>query len=429
MAVLSEPANVGTQPGSPLISLFSAGTSNAPTVTAASWLAGSVNFTVNAVPADLVVGSYFAISGANPTAYNGIFQVTAINGLIISAALVPNPGTYVSGAVMATSALPNPLQSDALGNFSFYALPGTYTVQIYDPLGRLPSQLVLLDQGIIIGGSGSGSVTSVGLAMPADQFTVTGSPVNSSGTLTATKANQTQNTFYAAPSGAGGPNSNRAIVAADLPAGTGTVTSVALAATVPAALLSVAVSGTPITTSGTITVTTTLQNQLANTVFAGATSGGSSQPAFRTLTPADMAAGGLAGLQVAVVTLSSAQLLALLGTPVTLVAAPGVGFAIMPTSIAIAFFGGSAAYTDAGGAVSISAGTLSQALASNAIFLTTTTPNKNIQVIGNFSATATAGNPPTCDNAPLQISKVTNNFAAGNGTAKVTVYYLVQPTT
>jgi len=59
----------------------------------------------------------------------------------------------------------------------------------------------------------------------------------------------------------------------------------------------------------------------------------------------------------------------------------------------------------------------------------TTTPNKAIQQIGSFSATDTAGNPPTDDNAALAISKATNNFAAGNGTAKITVQYLVLPTT
>jgi hypothetical protein len=65
-------------------------------------------------------------------------------------------------------------------------------------------------------GSGNGTVTSVGLAMPA-QFTVTNSPVTTSGTLTAAWASQTQNTVLAAPSGAAGVPSFRPIVAADIP--------------------------------------------------------------------------------------------------------------------------------------------------------------------------------------------------------------------
>ena len=49
------------------------------------------------------------------------------------------------------------------------------------------------------GGGGSGTVTSVALAMPAE-FAVSGSPVTGSGTLTATKANQSANLVYAGPS-------------------------------------------------------------------------------------------------------------------------------------------------------------------------------------------------------------------------------------
>jgi hypothetical protein len=64
----------------------------------------------------------------------------------------------------------------------------------------------------------AGTVTSVGLSMPAE-FTVSGSPVTSSGTLTATKATQSVNSVYAGPSsgGAAAP-AFRALVQADLPA-------------------------------------------------------------------------------------------------------------------------------------------------------------------------------------------------------------------
>ena len=50
------------------------------------------------------------------------------------------------------------------------------------------------------------------------------------------------------------------------------------------------------------------------------------------------------GIQVSDVTLSSAQLLALLATPVTLVPAPGVGFFIKPEKIVIRMIGGGAAH-------------------------------------------------------------------------------------
>src|SRR5262249_46221043 len=158
----------------------------------------------------------------------------------------------------------------------------------------------------------------------------------------------------------------RSLVSADFPAGTGTVSSVALSNPVPAALLSSVISGSPVTSTGTLTSTITLVNQSANQVFAGPTGGGASQPAFRALVAADLP--GVI-LSTTTTTLSSANILALMGTPITLVSAPGSGFVIVPLMVVIEFFGGGVAYTDAGGAVSISAGSASSPLASNAIFL------------------------------------------------------------
>lgn len=151
------------------------------------------------------------------------------------------------------------------------------------------------------------------------------------------------------------------------------------------------------------------------------------------ITPA-MAQGlqGAFGLQYTEVTLTSAQILALLGTPVTLVGAPGAGFWINPLLVVLKLIAGSAAYTDAGGAVSLGAGGMTVALASNAIFLVTTSPNTRKQLLLPAAAavgvgiTEAAGNPPTSDNAAFQISKATNNFAAGNGTMRVTTYYTIE---
>lgn len=63
---------------------------------------------------------------------------------------------------------------------------------------------------------GSGTVTSVALSLPSD-FTVSGSPVTSSGTLSATWASQAGNLVLASPDGTSGTPSFRAIVAADVP--------------------------------------------------------------------------------------------------------------------------------------------------------------------------------------------------------------------
>jgi hypothetical protein len=69
---------------------------------------------------------------------------------------------------------------------------------------------------ITIAATNSGTVTSVGLSLPAI-FSVSGSPVTSSGTLTATLASQTANTVFAAPNGSAGSPTFRTLVAADIP--------------------------------------------------------------------------------------------------------------------------------------------------------------------------------------------------------------------
>jgi hypothetical protein len=59
-------------------------------------------------------------------------------------------------------------------------------------------------------------VTSVALSAPSI-LTVTGSPIRSRGTLTLTLANQTANLVFAAPNGATGAPTFRALLPADLP--------------------------------------------------------------------------------------------------------------------------------------------------------------------------------------------------------------------
>lgn len=175
----------------------------------------------------------------------------------------------------------------------------------------------------------SGTVTSVALSMPTAVFDVSGSPITSSGTLTVTLDNQNPNWIFAGPTtGSPATPAFRALVSNDIPSldvakitsgtfavarggtglsslgsalqvlrvnaggtaleyatpSSGTVTSVAL--TPPGSLF--ATSGSPITTSGTIILT--LQNQTANNVFAGPTSGSPGTPTFRALVAADIPA-------------------------------------------------------------------------------------------------------------------------------------------
>ena len=73
----------------------------------------------------------------------------------------------------------------------------------------------------------SGTVTSVGLSLPGI-FTVSGSPVTSTGTLTGTLATQSANLLWAGPtSGGAAAPTFRSLVGADLPTFTGDVTILA----------------------------------------------------------------------------------------------------------------------------------------------------------------------------------------------------------
>lgn len=65
---------------------------------------------------------------------------------------------------------------------------------------------------------GTGTVTSVGLSLPVSVFSISGSPVTTSGTLTGTFNTQTANTFFAGPPNGGAATPTfRAITTADLP--------------------------------------------------------------------------------------------------------------------------------------------------------------------------------------------------------------------
>lgn len=90
--------------------------------------------------------------------------------------------------------------------------PAIQTNRLYNLGGQL-----FWNGALVTTASGAGTVTSVGLSLPAI-FSVSGSPVVTSGTLTATLQTQSANTVWAGPTtGAAATPTFRALVAADLP--------------------------------------------------------------------------------------------------------------------------------------------------------------------------------------------------------------------
>jgi hypothetical protein len=143
-------------------------------------------------------------------------------------------------------------------------------------------------------------------------------------------------------------------------------------------------------------------------------------PPFSRLTQTD--------IRRASIELTSAQILTLNGTPLTVVPAPGVGYRIYPLTCVVDFFGGGVAYTNGGGGFpEFLCGSAAYIFTDAASFLVTVSPNRRHQSMSFAEVLDTAANPPTSENAPLTFSKATAEFAAGTGTARVTVYYTIEP--
>lgn len=172
----------------------------------------TTNFTIGF---DYRDNSWIAVTeydtSANPVTATPISYGSGAGKFTISGG---NPGTTV---VMGTA--PTTVQYLVITR----AIPLTQQV-VFSPAGIFPytgisnqlDQMTLELQNLSASSGAVGSVTSCGLSLP-NIFTVTGSPVTTSGTLTGTFASQLQNLFLASPNGSSGAPSMRSIAAADVP--------------------------------------------------------------------------------------------------------------------------------------------------------------------------------------------------------------------
>ena len=298
--VCNQPLTSGTNiPPAPLANLFASATApNSASIANAEYIGGFIEFTfTGALPSDVIPGSFISVSGVAPTGYNAVWQVVSIDTVNFIVTVVqpfqnfaPNPGTYVSGGTVATSALPNPVLTDGNGNFSFYAASGLYTLVIFDPADRIPTVFLPDTQ---VTAPGGGSVLSVGLTAP-DGFAVSGSPVSTTGTLgLGYSTDWTVGEVIAGPtSGPAAAPTRRKLQASDITGlGAGTVSSVGLSASTDANITAI-VTGSPVTSSGVLALQLALANMAANTAIMGPTSGSAAPPTARVPISADLTAWG-----------------------------------------------------------------------------------------------------------------------------------------
>lgn len=229
-----------------------------------SWASASSG-TVTSVALGVPAGTFLAVSGS-PITTSGTLQLTFGGGALP----VPNGGT-------GNTSLPahSVLLGAGTGNIASVS-PGAVG-SILQGLGASTDPIFASAIQLGIGGTTSGSIALANGSSSGALVTI-----QNLGATTAYNFN-----LPATPGSAGqvltseGGGSNSMIWSS---AATGSVTSVAFAddSTTPI----YAVSGSPVTTSGTLGIT--LQTQSANTIFSGPTSGSAAQPGFRTLVAADI---------------------------------------------------------------------------------------------------------------------------------------------
>lgn len=181
-----------------------------------------------AVRAATTAAGTLATSFANGSVIDGVTLATGDRALIKNQSAGAENGIYTVNASGAPTRADDADSGTELLNASVYVSEGTtladtqWTCSTNAPITPGTTALTFVQAGAT-----GGAVSSVALSLPA-MFTVSGSPITSSGTLTATLANQNANLVFAGPSsGAAAAPTFRALVSADMPPAIQSVTSAA----------------------------------------------------------------------------------------------------------------------------------------------------------------------------------------------------------
>jgi hypothetical protein len=238
-------------------------------------------------------GSVTSFSAGNLSPLFTTSVATATSTPALSFSLSNAAGGTVFGNATASAAAPGYTINPVLG------IPGTSTGTIAlassTALGRINGKYTITAPAIAAIPTLTLPTTSNVLAgqFAGDNVLYSNTPVGASaeGTLSLpTLSTQTANFVFAGPTSGGAlAPTFRALVAADLPAGTGTVTSFSSGNLSPLFTTSVA---TPTTTPA---LSFALNTQAPNVVFAGPVSGGAATPTFRALVSTDIPVPGSTG--------------------------------------------------------------------------------------------------------------------------------------
>ena len=141
------------------------------------------------------------------------------------------------------------------------------------------------------------------------------------------------------------------------------------------------------------------------------------------IVPSLLAQGTGSGIQTATVTLSSAQLLHLNGTPVQLIAAPGSGNVIKPLSITLQYKFGSAPYTAQDGSFAIGTPAFVAAVQQPAVGFIDQASDQ-IAFLGGFGGAF--GPRSSFENQPITVMQNGSaEWTAGDGSVVISVTYTV----